>query len=103
MRERPDPAQKYEWVKGKPIDTPFVSPEGMLSATCVHSGPFHVLAIRIAADPGGARASDIPGDVKVGQVVLKDWGLHLIDANLFMGNLVDIVGAEGEAWTAKSR
>ena len=96
-------AQKYEWVKGKTIDTPFVSPAGMLSATCARSGPFHVLAIRINADPGGARANEIPGDVKVGQTVLKDWGLHLIDANLFMGNLVDIVGAEGRAWTAKAR
>ena len=30
----------------------------------------------------------------------KDWGLHLIDANLFMGNLVDIVGDEAKAWAA---
>jgi hypothetical protein len=26
----------------------------------------------------------------------------LIDANLFMGNLVDIVGEESKAWQAKS-
>ena len=29
------------------------------------------------------------------------WGLHLIDANLAMGNLVDIVGAETKAYLAK--
>ena len=92
----------YEWVKGKTIDTPFISPAGMLSAQCTHAGPFHVLAIHINADPG-PRAADIPGDVVVGGAVQKDWGLHLIDANLFMGNLVDIVGAESKAWAAKPR
>jgi hypothetical protein len=35
-------------------------------------------------------------------VILKDWGLHLIDANLFMGNLVDVVGEESKAWQAKN-
>jgi hypothetical protein len=72
----------------------------MLSATCEHSGPFNVLAVSIANGPG-PRASDIPGDLVIGGKVQKDWGLHLIDANLFMGNLVDIVGEEGRAWTAK--
>jgi hypothetical protein len=96
------PAQKFEWIKGQTIATPFVSPTGMLSAACEHSGPFNVLAIRIASDPG-RRASDIPGDVVIGGTVQKDWGLHLIDANLFMGNLVDIVGAEGKAWVAQQR
>jgi len=35
--------------------------------------------------------------------VQKNWGLHLIDANLAMGNLVDIVRQEGAAWVAKGR
>jgi hypothetical protein len=29
------------------------------------------------------------------------WGLHLIDVNLAMGNLVDIVGAQAKAFSAK--
>jgi len=36
--------------------------------------------------------------LRPGGAVLKDWGLHLIDANLFMGNLVEIVDDEGKAW-----
>ena len=96
-------ATKFAWLKNKTIDTPFVSVPGLLTAQCVHSGPFHVLAIHINADPASPRASDIPGDVVVGKVVLKDWGLHLIDANLFMGNLEDIVGAEAKAWEAAKR
>jgi hypothetical protein len=94
----------YPWLKGKTIDTPFVSVPGLITAECVHTGPFHYLAIRLHPDPNGLRANDIPGDIVIGKgAILKDWGLHLIDANLFMGNLVDIVGEEGAAWRAKGR
>ena len=91
----------FEWAKGKTIATPFVSVPGLITATCVHTGVFHYLSIHLNADPSSPRTSDIPGDIVVGTTVLKDWGLHLIDANLFMGNLVDLVGAEGAAWQAK--
>jgi hypothetical protein len=36
-----------------------------------------------------------------GGQVNASWGMHLIDANLAMGNLVDIVGAETKAYLAK--
>jgi hypothetical protein len=32
--------------------------------------------------------------------VLANWGLHLIDVNLAMGNLVDIVGRQAKTWRA---
>ena len=31
------------------------------------------------------------------------WGLHLIDVNLAIGNLVDIVGAQGKAFLASNK
>ncbi|HEY1751332.1 MAG TPA: DUF3089 domain-containing protein [Caulobacteraceae bacterium] len=96
-------AQPFPWLKGKTIDTPFVSVPGLITARCVRTGPFHYLAIHLNADPASPRTSDIPGDIVVGGYVLKDWGLHLIDANLFMGNLVDIVGEEGAAWKARGK
>jgi hypothetical protein len=97
--DTPPPA--FPWLKGKAITTPFVSVPGLISATCVHTGPFHYLAIHLNVAPSSPRTSDVPGDVVIGGVTLKDWGLHLIDANLFMGNLVDIVGEEGRAWVAR--
>jgi hypothetical protein len=30
--------------------------------------------------------------------VMADWGLHLIDVNLAMGNLVDIVAQQSKAY-----
>jgi hypothetical protein len=39
--------------------------------------------------------------VVVNNQVQKDWGLHLIDANLAMGNLVDLVRTESKAYLTK--
>jgi hypothetical protein len=93
--EHPSP-----WLEGKTIATPFVSVPGLLTAACVSTPEFNYLAIHVNSDQPGPRAHDIPGDVVVMGHILKDWGLHLIDANLAMGNLVDIVHAEGAAWVA---
>ena len=94
------PAPK-PWAPGKTIDTPFVSVPGMLTARCVSSPAFNYLAVHVNSEPGGGRAGELPGDVIVGGQIQKDWGLHLIDANLAMGNLVDIVRRQGEAFTSR--
>ena len=87
------------WVKsGDPVATPFVSLPGMLTSECVTNDTASYLAISIHADPAGPRATDIGGDIVAGGQVLADWGLHLIDVNLAMGNLLDIVGQESKAY-----
>jgi hypothetical protein len=91
------------WVAGKTVTTPFVSTPGLLTAKCVSTPEFNYLAVHINADPNSPRTSELIGDVVVGGQVQKNWGLHLIDANLAMGNLVDIVRQEGAAWTAKAK
>jgi hypothetical protein len=45
---------------------------------------------------------DITGDIGAGANVAANWGLHLIDVNLAMGNLVDIVGQQAKAYAAKA-
>jgi len=91
------------WAKGKEIATPFVSLPGMLTAKCASTSGFHYLAVHVTPDATGGRTSDINGDVFYGGQVLKDWGLHLIDANLTMGNLVTLVADEGRAWRAAQK
>ncbi|HUK90051.1 MAG TPA: DUF3089 domain-containing protein [Blastocatellia bacterium] len=87
------------WVTpAKPIDTPFVSVPGLLSSECVSNEKGSYLAVTVHGNPGGPRTDDIPGDVVVGGQVLADWGLHLIDVNLAIGNLIDIVGHESKAF-----
>jgi hypothetical protein len=91
------------WVKGKTVTTPFVSVPGLLTARCASTPTKNYLAIHVNADPASPRVGDIVGDIVIGGQVQKDWGLHLIDANLAMGNLVSIVGQEATAWSARPR
>ena len=92
-------AKPGPWVKPEqPINTPFVSVPGMLTAECVENDKGSYLAVSVHGDPAGPRASDIVGDVVVNGQVLPDWGLHLIDVNLTMGNLLDIVERESKAY-----
>lgn len=86
-----------------PITTPFVRAPGLLSAECARAGDHVWLSISIHKDPLGRRTDEIAGDVIVGGRILQDWGLHLIDMNLVMGNLLDIVRDETAAYQAKAR
>jgi hypothetical protein len=85
------------------MTTSFVKVPGLLSAECVSNEHGAYLAVTLHPTPGGARTNDISGDVVVNGKVLDDWGLHLIDANLTMGNLLVIVGDESRAYLAKSK
>jgi hypothetical protein len=87
------------WVTPqKKVTTPFVSVPGLLSAECVSSEAGTYLAVHVNADPNDPRTDDIVGDVVVDNQVLPDWGLHLIDANLAMGNLIELVRAQTKAY-----
>ncbi len=89
------------WVTpSQPIDTPFVSVPGLLTAECVSNEKGSYLAITVHGDVSDPRTDDITGDVVVNGQVLADWGLHLIDVNLAIGNLVDIVGQQSKAYLA---
>ena len=89
------------WVTPpQPIDTPFVSLPGLLTAECVSNEKGSYLAITVHSDASDPRTDDFTGDVVVNGQVLADWGLHLIDVNLAIGNLVDIVGQQSKAYLA---
>ena len=80
------------------IETPFVMLPGMLSAACVNQAGLSYLAVTLAADPLDKRTDTIVGDVVRDGKVQPAWGLHLIDMNLAMGNLVDIAKRQGAEW-----
>jgi hypothetical protein len=84
------------------IETAYVSLPGMLTAECVNDEHGSYLAVSVHSDPAGHRAKDIVGDVVVGGQVQHDWGLHLIDVNLAIGNLVDIVHQEAKTYQSTS-
>src|SRR5262249_52233810 len=89
------------WVTpAQPITTPFVSVPGLLTAQCVSNEKGSYLAITVPGNPEDPRTDDIVGDVVTNGQVQADWGLHLIDVNLAIGNLIDIVGQESKAYLA---
>jgi hypothetical protein len=91
------------WVTPeKPIDTPWVSVPGLLTAKCAsNDNASGYLEVTVNGNPSDPRVDDISGDLGVPPNVLANWGLHLIDVNLAMGNLVDIVGKESKAYASK--
>lgn len=89
------------WVTPEqPIETPWVSVPGMLTARCTSNENAAYLEVTVHADASSPRTNDIVGDLGANGQIAADWGLHLIDVNVAMGNLVDIVGSQSKAWLA---
>lgn len=88
------------WVKDKTITTPFVKTPGLTSTECVREGNHHYLKVTFKADPKDARIDDPGTDVMAAGKPDPAWGLHLNDANIAMGDLVDVLGKQAAAWKA---
>lgn len=88
------------WVtSGQPITTPYVKVPGLLTGECVSNDNGTYFEITVHGDPADPRVDDITGDIMMNGQVAASWGLHLIDTNLAMGDLVRLVGAKGAAYT----
>ncbi|MDX1491827.1 MAG: DUF3089 domain-containing protein [Pseudohongiellaceae bacterium] len=96
-----DSAAPSPFVEGKSIDTPFVSLPGLITGECVLNDRMSYLEITVHADPSDPRADKIEGDVMTPNGPSDSWGLHLIDMHVAMGDLVELAGAQAEAWLAK--
>lgn len=75
------------------LDVEYVALPGLVTSECVEDGEFSYLSLHVNADPG-PRTDDVGGDLS------PEWGMHIIDANVAMGNLVDIVDDQIDAWFA---
>jgi hypothetical protein len=98
------PAPLWTGDPWEPVGTPFVKVPGLIETECVTNARGSYLAVRIDADPRDARTDVINGDVldDAGRPSAQ-WGLHLIDVNLSMGDLIDIVERQGRSWRAPRR
>jgi hypothetical protein len=88
------------WTQRAPVDAPFVRLPGLISGQCVTRGEFRYLEITVNAQSGSARNETIPGDLMIEGRPNPLWGLHLIDFQLTMGNLLDSVDQQSQAWLA---
>lgn len=90
------PDANQAWAEGATdvpeITTPFFALPGLVSGECVSENGYDYLAITVNADPSGPRIDDISGDIG------PAWGLHAVDYNLVMGDLIDLVATQAAAW-----
>jgi hypothetical protein len=88
------------WVAGKTIDTPWVTVPGLLTSRCVSNEKGTYLEVTVHGNPNDPRTDDIVGDVLTDGKVNPSWGLHVIDVNLAIGNLVNLVGQQAKSYVA---
>ena len=86
------------WSSQGPPPTPFLRTEGLASAACVRRDGASYLSILVDADPSDPRTDEIPGDVRIGGALVPGWGLHNVDINLAMGDLLALVERQGDAY-----
>ena len=86
------------WAKDKTVDTPFVSVPGLLTARCTANEHATYLEITVNGDASDPRTDDIPGDLGLPGKPVPMWGLHLVDVNLVMGDLLRNVEAQTRAY-----
>lgn len=89
------------WVEGKTVDTPFVSVPGLLTARCATNEHATYLEVTVNGNPADPRIDDITGDLGAAGKPLANWGLHLVDVNLVMGNLLSLVEQQTRRYTSR--
>jgi len=87
-----------KFVDGADVTTPFAATPGLITTECVRKNNHHYLEVHINANPDDPRTDDPLTDVMAQGKPDPGWGLHLNDANVAMGNLVDIVGRQAAVW-----
>jgi hypothetical protein len=76
------------------IETPFVELPNMVTGRCVSWDGRNWLEVTVHGEPSDPRADDIGGDLT------PEWGLHLVDVNLVIGDLQRLVASQSTAWMA---
>jgi len=88
-----DDAQPFaDAARTAEITTPWVTYPDLVEAECVADADHTYLSLTVDGDPGDPRTDDIGGDLT------DEWGMHLVDANVAMGDIEDLVTAQAEAY-----
>jgi hypothetical protein len=86
------PPQWVDASKNVTITTPFVTLPKFVDAECAETNGFVYLSLIVHGDPGDPRIDDIGGDLT------PEWGMHLIDVNVAMGDLVSVAHSEARGY-----
>jgi hypothetical protein len=81
-------------------DPPYVEAVGQMSAECVNDLGGATLRVTIEPGPG---AEPLKTLIAHSTIQYPGWGLHLLDFSIPQGDLVDLVGAQSDAWVKGRR
>jgi hypothetical protein len=90
------PAAGRSWVRGRSITTSFVAVPGLVQGRCVARDGFTWLEVTVNGVPADPRTDNIPGDLT------PEFGLHLVDVSLVMGDLVAMVASQASVYGSRS-
>jgi hypothetical protein len=79
-------------VGGRPVATPMVRVVGLLRGQCKTNAFASFLEVSVQRGSGSPASRDIQGDL------VEPLGLHLVDFEVAMGNLVDLVGQQSKGY-----
>ena len=88
------------WIdpsRGVDITTPFVTLPDFVESQCAETNGFSYLALTVHGNPADPRLDDIGGDLT------PEWGMHLVDVNVAMGDLLTIARTQARAHHARHR
>jgi hypothetical protein len=83
------------------LGTDLVENPGVVTGACTTLGDRTFLAISVK--PAGAGAATLERALIALNARRPGWGLHALDINLALGDLVEIVGRQGQAWRKQAR
>jgi hypothetical protein len=69
-----------------------------LTGTCTSNEHATYLEVTVNGNASDPRIDDIPGDLGVPGKPIPMWGLHLVDVNLVMGDLLKNVQAQSRTY-----
>jgi hypothetical protein len=88
------------WVRPSEarIRTHYVALPGMVMGRCVEDAHGSYLEISVERAPSDPRIEDVEGDIYGNWQVQANWGLHLIDFNVALGNLLEVVAQQSRVY-----
>jgi hypothetical protein len=85
----------------KVLGTALVENPGLISAACARAGDRTFLAVSVR--PDGVGAQTLGRALTALDARAPGWGLHALDVNIALGDLVAIVERQAKAWAAERR
>jgi hypothetical protein len=78
--------------------TLFIAAPTLLAAACVHTAHATYLSVAVTAAPDAALRAAIGADSVLFAPAPPKWGLHVLDLNLTLGNLIQIILAQSASF-----